>query len=78
MCCEHRHAVHGRKLLGTQIERYAVRRGRDSDALGLGLVERRERAAAGVAAQHDALVAALPQEVHAGSQILDRALHDQR
>ena len=75
---KHGHPVHRWKLLGAQVERHTIRCGRDGDALRFRLIERRERAAAGVAAQHDPLVAALPQEPNAGSKILDRALHDQR
>src|SRR5215472_5022556 len=46
--------------------------------LGLSLVERRERPAAGITQQYDPLIAKLAQVADAGAEVLDRAFHDQR
>ena len=74
----HGEAVDRRQVGGSEVDRPAVGRGADREALGLRLVERHERAAAGIADEDYAPVALLPQEGDAGAQILDAALHEER
>jgi hypothetical protein len=73
-----RQALHGRQVLRGEPGRVAVGHAFDVQVLGLGLVEGRERRAAGIADQHHLLVAALAQEPDSGAQVLDHALHQQQ
>lgn len=72
-----REAVHGRQVAGMQVRGVAVGQVGGGELLGLRLVEGRERRAAGVADQEHLLVAGRVQVLHAGAQVLDRALHQQ-
>src|SRR5262249_60016139 len=72
-----RDAVHAREIPGTETGGIAVDEARAAEAFRLRLVERDERRAARIADEHDPLVAAAAEELHARAEILDHALHEQ-
>ena len=74
----HGKGVDRRQVFLRYFNRAPVGRIGDGQALGLRLVERGERPAAGVAEQDDALVALCAQKRNAGAEVLDAALHRQR
>src|SRR5215510_15629786 len=67
-----RDAVHAREIPGTETGGIAVDEARAAEAFRLRLVERDERRAARIADEHDPLVAAAAEELHARAEILDR------